>query len=193
MTHAHKEIEVRFLEVDVSALTARLKELGAEDKGADLLRETIFYDQDLEWNRTAERFVRVRRSKEGVEVTYKRFHYVGVDGAEEVQFNCDNEEMAILFLERVGLRKYRVQEKKRHQYFLDGVMVEFVTWPGVPTLLEIEGESEGMLRYSAEKLGLDWKNVFLEHNRAVIEKYLNTPSGVYPPGGYRIYTFEKME
>lgn len=60
----HREIEVRFLEIDEAALKARLHELGAEDQGEHLLKEVICYDEALVW-RDEQKFVRLRE-RDGV-------------------------------------------------------------------------------------------------------------------------------
>src|SRR5207249_4825191 len=67
----HTEIEARFLDIDVPATISRLHRLGAQDLGEDLLRETIFYDQELAWQQSGRTLVRVRESRDGVVVSYK--------------------------------------------------------------------------------------------------------------------------
>jgi hypothetical protein len=45
----YREIEVRFLEIDVDAILKKLHAMGAADEGEDFFREIIFYDKAGHW------------------------------------------------------------------------------------------------------------------------------------------------
>src|SRR6185295_10920538 len=86
------EIEVKFLEIDVPAVQAKIAGLGAEDLGEDLLEEVIFYDKGLVWVEEREqyqRFVRLRRNRQGTFLTYKNMP-VGQDYATELETKVDD-------------------------------------------------------------------------------------------------------
>jgi len=139
------EIEARFLEVDVSALVRRLREIGAEDRGEDLLKETIFYDQELAWQRSGRVFVRVRESRNGVSVSYKNALEDSASGTQEIEFTADDREAVEQFLAMVGLVAFRRQEKKRHAFRLNGISIDIDTWPQIPSYAEIEGPVSAQL------------------------------------------------
>ncbi|MFC1801858.1 hypothetical protein ACFLY7_00225 [Patescibacteria group bacterium] len=65
-----KELEVRFLEIDVPKLKEKLYQLGAIDNGEELLKETIFFDKNENFNK-CRWFVRTRQTSKGVWLTYK--------------------------------------------------------------------------------------------------------------------------
>lgn len=183
----HKEIEVRFLEIDPSDISQRLRSLGAIDHGEDLLEEVIFYDRDLSW-RDSGKFVRLRKNKNGVFLTYKHHMSETAEGTEEIEFTVGDINKAEVFLERLGLVAYRHQQKKRHSFQLGEVVADIDTWPKIPTYIELEGPTEESLKQAAAKLNLDWQNVVLENARLVIENRYNIPVG-----NMKWFTFDKFE
>lgn len=187
--HVDREIEARFIEVDELALKHKLSTLGAEDFGEDFLEEIIFYDQAGRWQHDEKKFVRIRRTNKGTFVTFKHNQEDSATGTQELEFQAaaDQEHKIEKFLEAVGLVSYRVQQKKRHSYKLDNVLVEFDTWPVIPTYVELEGESEEALKSVAAKLGLDWSKAIFESARFVIEKYYDIPVSQY-----KYFTFDKV-
>lgn len=185
----HKEIEVRFLEIDKDALVARLRELGAKDGGEDMLEEVICYDKALEWRKpTGKEIVRLRTIGSRSVLAYKCRYSLTVDGVEEIEFEVSDPGKAILFLDRLGYPAYRLQQKRRHTFMLDGVTVDIDTWPRVPTYVELEGEHEESLRNVAEKLGLEWSDAVLESPRTVIEERYGIPVGTMS-----WFTFDRFE
>ncbi len=183
----HKEIEVRFLEIDPDTLIKRLRDLKAVDYGEDILEETIFYDKGLKWQSSG-KFVRLRKNKTGVFLTYKHHLSETVGGAEEIEFIIGDMSKAETFLERLGLVAYRHQQKKRHSFQLGEVVADIDTWPRIPTYIELEGPTEESLKQVATKLNLDWRNVVLENARLVIENRYHIPVG-----NMKWFTFDKFE
>jgi len=182
------EIEVRFIEVNVSELTNKLVLLGARDEGEDSLEEIIFYDKDLTWQAYGRKFVRIRKTNKGIFVTYKHQAVDSATGTEEIEFRIENIETMVKFLERIGLVAYRRQQKKRHKFLLGDVIVDFDTWPKVPTYVELEGPSEEALKRAARDLGFDWGKVIFENPRALIKKYYSIPVE-----NLRWFTFDRIE
>ncbi len=70
-TPDHKEIEVRFLEIDKEALIKKLHELGAKDLGEDLLSEIIIYDKEFTWRDGGKSLLRLRTRNNKTELTFK--------------------------------------------------------------------------------------------------------------------------
>lgn len=183
----HKEIEVRFLEIDKPALIARLRELNAEDLGEELLEEVIVYDESLSW-RDSRKVLRVRTRGEKVTMTYKQHKEASAEGTEEIELDVSDKGKAVALLERLGFVAYRHQEKYRHTFRLGEVMVDIDTWPKIPTYVELEGPSEDALREAAQLLGLDWAGVTLIDAKRVIEEVYHIPVG-----HLRWFTFDRIE
>ncbi len=188
MNTENREIEVRFLEINKEELIAKLISLGAEDKGEELLSETIFYDKDGVWQNEGKKMVRVRSNSKGTRVTYKNQFEHSATGTIELEFGVDDATQAHTFLEAVGLIAYRKQEKKRHTLQLGDVTADIDTWPKIPTLIELEGPSEQALKEAAQALNLSWDTAVFENPRIVIEKYYNIPVG-----HLKHFTFDKIE
>lgn len=182
----HREIEVRFLEVDKESLTAKLAALGAENLGEELLTEIIFYDKENTWP-DQNRLVRLRSGKNGTIMAYKHHQNASVDGTHEVEIPVADIHTGQAFLEGIGLIAYRHQEKKRHTFTLDGTTIDFDTWPNIPTFVELEGQSEQALKDIAQKLELDWTQGDFTSARSVIEnKYGIMVSKL------KVYTFREQ-
>lgn len=183
----NKEIECRFLEIDKEALIKKLLELGAKDKGEELLEETIIYDQELKW-RDINKRLRIRKDGGKIFLTFKETKEHTVDGTDEIELEINDYEKAELLFERIGLRPYRHQQKKRHTFLLNGVICDIDTWPRIPPFVELEGNSEEELKATAKLLGYDWKDVVFHNPKWVIENVYNIPVGTLS-----WFTFDRYE
>jgi adenylate cyclase class 2 len=184
----YREIEVRFLEIDKDALIAKLRELGAEDLGEDLLDEKIIYDKELTWRDGVKKLLRMRTQKGRTMLTYKHRVEMSAEGTEEIEFEVQDTVAAQALLERLGYEMYRAQQKMRHSFHLGEVIVDIDTWPKIPTYVELEGPSVEALQEAAVLLGLDWKYVELRNPRRIIEDDYGIPVG-----NMRWFTFDKFE
>jgi adenylate cyclase class 2 len=164
------EIETRFLEIDKEKLVLKLKSLNAVDMGEVKLNEIIFYDKDLNWM-NENKFIRLRKKNDSIKLTFKSNKEQKVDSAKEIEFSVSSMDDAKLFLEAVGFVQYRIVEKYRHTFKLDGVTLDIDTWPKIPVYVELEGNSVEDLKKVADKLGLAWKNRFDGDARYVFKKY----------------------
>ncbi len=169
-----QEIEVRFLKTTPKQLAVKLKKLRAIDKGEILLEEVIFYDQDQKW-RDEHKFVRIRKSGDTVTMTYKHNTGQTIDSMEEIEVEIDDFDDGIQIIEATGLQIVRRQQKRRHTFILGEVTLDFDTWPGLATYLELEGPNEKSLQEAASSLGLDWKDVVTLDARSIIEQIYGVP------------------
>lgn len=186
MNIKNREIEARFLEIDLPDLLQKLKKLKAKDYGQDLYKELIFADKKLTWKKE-QKFVRLRKTSGKIYLAYKHHKKATIDGTVEIEFEVTNLEKAKEFLISLGLVCYREQEKKRHKFKLDNVILDIDTWPKIPTYLEIEGNSEKTVREVAEKLGLDFSKALFVDAKGIIEKYYKIPVSTY-----KYFTFDKI-
>lgn len=182
---SNQEIEVRFLEVDKESLIKKLNDLGAQNRGEDTLEEIIFYDKEQTWK---DKFVRLRKTKDLITMTYKHHKSETVEGAEEIEFCVSDIIKAEEFLEKIGLVAFRHQQKKRHTFFLNEVIVDIDTWPKIPTYVELEGGSESLIKKVAHELNLNWEDAIFENARTVIEKRYKIPVG-----SMKWFTFDRFE
>lgn len=186
-TRSTREIEAKFLDVDVPALQARLIGLGANDLGKEMYRERTFHF-DAQNIDASDRIVRLRATSKGIFLCYKHWQENTVDGTEEIEFGIDDLELATLFVQRLGLTFTREQELKRQNFQLDAVSFEFNTWPTAPTIVGVEGPSEMVVRAVVEQVGLNWEDAIFENTLRTLVDRFNIPVDTY-----RIFTFEKLE
>lgn len=181
------ELEVRFINLDIPSIKQKLKELGAKNHGEDFLREVMIYDKDFTW-REERKVVRIRKTKKQTLVAFKHHSTTGSTHAKEIEFEVTDGEKVQQFLEAIGLKTYRIQEKKRHTYTLSNVTIDIDTWPTMPPYIELEGKSEKELKDLASLLGIDWKDVILRDAAYVIKHYYNIPVL-----DLKLFTFDKIE
>lgn len=183
----NREVEARFLEIDVLPMVQKLLTIGAKDMGEELLEETIFYDKDKKWIEE-KKVVRLRKTPTKQTLTYKHNQKDAADGTEEIEMPIEDLAKAKILLEALGLVQYRIQEKKRRIFLWDGVEISIDEHPMVPPYLEIEGPSENLLIDAARALELDWRNAHFESSRDFIEKIYQIPLSKLS-----VYTFKKIE
>ena len=190
MVPKHEEIEAVFLEIDKDDIERRLVTIGAERIGDALYRHTAFdypdyrLDGDNAW-------IRLRDEGDKVALAYKR--RLGVTshdgstndvGMEEIEIEVDDYEMTKMLLAKLGLIEKHEGEKKRTRWKKGDVEFDIDTWPGIPTLLEIEAPSWNEVDRMAEALGLRKKDRKICSINEIYRQY-----GI-EVNDYRKFTFE---
>ena len=165
-----KEIETRFLDINKEELVKKLASLGAEDKGEEKLEEIIFHAADGSWI-GKRKFVRLRKTKDGIKLNYKENVEQTVDSAREIELEVSDMDKCSEFFEKIGLKKMRELEKYRHTFKLGDVTIDIDTWPKIPTYAEIEGPSVKSLKELSAKLDMDWEKRFDGDAREVFKRY----------------------
>mgnify|MGYP001600274971 FL=1 len=165
-----EEIETRFLDIDKDELVKKLVSFGAIDKGEEKLEETTFYSADGSWV-GKHKFVRLRKTKDKIKLTYKENAEQTVDSAREIEFEVSDLDKCSKFFEKVGLKEIRKLEKYRHSFELGDVVVDIDSWPKIPVYMEIEGSSVESLKNFCDKLGFDWEKRFDGDGREVFRHY----------------------
>lgn len=165
----NREIEVRFLEIDKKRLIARLQQLGAQDAGELLLEESIFYDAAGTW-KNQKKHARIRNTGKEVFLTYKHNQSATAQGTQEIEIAISDAKKARDLLETLGLVLSRQQQKRRHSFRLNNVIIDIDTWPKVPTYVELEGSSEDAIKQAAASLNLDWAKVELRYPPQVLRE-----------------------
>lgn len=165
-----KEIETRFLEIDKDELVKKLVSLGALDEGEEKLEEMIFYDEAMTWKRK-NKFVRLRKTKGKVKLTYKSNVEQTVDSAREIELEVSDLQKCSELFENIGLKIIRRLEKCRHTFRLSDVVIDIDTWPKIPIYAEIEGQSAEALKRVCGQLGFDWEKRFDGDAREVYRHY----------------------
>lgn len=154
-----EEIEVKFLDINVSALEKKLISLGAKKVLDFLFRRRVFDYPDL---RLAENhsWVRLRDEGEKITLTYKRRFGTGEKfkdgGMHEIEVNVNDFEKTAELLKSIGMVEKFYEENKRVKYILDDVEYCIDEWPLIPAYLEIEGKDWGSVKEATEKINFNW-------------------------------------
>lgn len=153
MCGMEKEIEVKFLDIDVSDIRKKLASVGGtcQQPMRDLRRVVI---QNEATGRNS--YLRVRDEGDKTTLTYKVFESLSLHGANEIETTVGDFDTAVRILTAVGLKPESSQESRRETWKLDGAEVVIDEWPWLKPYIEIEGESEKIVREAAVKLGFDW-------------------------------------
>ena len=154
-----RETEAKILEVAVCELTGKLEELGAE-KLFDGKVETVFFDfPDHRLTRTG-RLLRLRTLEDKLLLTFKGA--IEQEGKakvrEELELELKDQDTMRSILLELGLEELGHSGKHRISYLLrrpgdDSVRLEIDTLPGIPSFLEIEADSYGVIEEMALELG----------------------------------------
>lgn len=153
------EIEVKVLDIDKESLVKKLNDINATLVKKEFQNNYMF---DYPDNRFFSKggYVRIRKSisildkKEKIILTFKEL--ISKDKfkvSKEIEFKADDFDSAKNFLEALGLKLFRVDEKFRQSYKLDEGLIEIDTWAGVPTYFEAEAENEEKVEILLNKLG----------------------------------------
>ena len=187
MSKGNIEHEVRFLEINEKEVIDKLVILGAKDCGNEIMKEVIFDNKELSLEKQ-NKFVRLRKDQFGIWLAYKHHQDFKIGGTVEVEFKVDDFDKAIILMELIGLVAVRTQEKRRHRFMLNNSEIDITEWPTVPTLLEIEADSEDTIKKTADMLGLDWNNTYYKDNKYVLEERYGIPFT-----SLKVFTFDKIE
>lgn len=143
-----KEIEVKVLNINKKNILEKLKSINANLIKKEFQRNIIFdYADNRLFNSGG--YVRIREAnsfidnKKSIIVTFKEL--ISKDKfkiSEEIEFETNNVNETTKFLEKLGLKIFRIDEKFRESYKIDFGLVEIDTWAGVPTYLEVEAINE---------------------------------------------------
>lgn len=150
------EIEAKFLDIDKEELRRSLKANNAIQVHSEFLMKRKNFDYPDTRLEKVGGWIRVRDEGDKVTLAYKQLVDRTIEGTREISLFVEDFEKISNLLLAIGLNNKSYQETKRERWEMDGVEVTIDTWPWIPTFVELEGESEEMLKSVAKKLSLDW-------------------------------------
>jgi adenylate cyclase, class 2 len=143
------EFEAKFLDIDVPTLRARLSELGATLTHPErLMRRAVFHPPVA----MPGAWARVRDEGDRITMSLKQVTGERIEDQREAELVIDDFDRGREFLRSLGAREKAYQETRRESYSLDGVSVDIDTWPGLAPYVEIEAESESIVREISRRL-----------------------------------------
>lgn len=145
------EFEIRVLEINIEEMIKKVEKLGGTKVG-EYDQKRYVYDlkpaQDNKW-------IRLRTNGIETTLTYKNIESNTIDGTKEVEIKVDSFEVTNEFLNNIGFIAKGYQENKRIRYLLNGVEIDFDSWPLIPPYMEIEGKDEESINSILDKLNVN--------------------------------------
>lgn len=113
------------------------------------------------FHNNSKKWIRLRKTNKKTTLTVK--HILADNGTSlqqmmETEMEVPSIKEANDFLQALGYSHKSYQEKRRTSYILDNHEIDIDTWPGLPTYMEIEGESEEDLNKILNLLGYSMKD-----------------------------------
>ncbi len=172
-----KEIEARFLNIDIDAMRAKLKKLKAKRIHPLMLyRRYIFHLQ----NKEERGYARVRQEDKNITMTIKK--YGANKYASEYEVELDESislEDARNFMIGAGFVQKAYHETLREKWKVPSVneiVIDVI--PGLPPYIEIEATSEEKMLNMCSKLGLSIENAKYGAYGKQFDEYYGIPQSV---------------
>ena len=153
------EIEVKFVDVDIDDIRARLETTGAVCEQPMRLMRRVLIEEE---HHAAERsFIRIRDEGDKVTLCFKRRTLpdaeTTINSVHELETTVGDSDTTVKIFQEAGWDYITYQESRRETWHLGDVEVVIDEWPWLAPMIEIEGSSEEAVRAAASKLGFDWQ------------------------------------
>ncbi len=126
------------------------------------------------FHNNSKKWIRVRQTNDKTTIAVKHIlapNKTNLQQMLETEIEVASIKEANNLLEALGFAYKSYQEKERITYILDGYELDIDTWPGIPTYVEVEGESEEDLEKILNKIGYSMKDTVSCTADEVYEKY----------------------
>ncbi len=153
------EIEATFLNVNKDKMRATLKEVGAVLKKPEFMQRRVVFHLPT-GHEIKGGWLRVRDESDKVTMSLKVIDGDRIEDQKEACIKIDNFDEGVAILSLIGCEKKAYQESKRELWLLDGVEVTIDEWPFLEPYVEVEGETEEIVKEVSEKLGFDYSKAY---------------------------------
>jgi len=165
------EYEATFIKINKKEIKKRL-----EDSGAKLIRKEYLQKRAVfllpKGNEINGGWLRVRDEGDKITMSLKIVDGDKIHDQKEVMLQVDNFEEAKKFLVSIGCEEKAYQESKRELWKLDDVEITVDEWPFLEPFVEVEGNSEEVVKAVSKKIGFDYgKAKFCAVDTLYSEKY----------------------
>lgn len=154
------ETEVKFLDVDLDEVRAKLENLGAVcEQPMRMMRRSLIEEAH---HTKQNAFIRIRDEGNRTTMTYKQFDdEFAIGGVKEVEIEVSSFDDAVKLLEYAGWPPITYQESRRETWTLGDAEIVLDEWPWIPPYIEVEAPSEEIVRSTAERLGFVWEDAVM--------------------------------
>ena len=166
------EIEVKFLNVDIDDVRARLKAANATLEQPMRLMRRVLIEEDH--HAADNSFLRIRDEGDRTTLTFKRRtktdSQTTIDSTKEIETTVGDFQTAVDIFKEAGWQYTTYQESRRETWHLDEAEVVIDEWPWIRPYIEIEAETEDTVRSVAKALGFDWSGAVFGSVDVVYER-----------------------
>ncbi len=168
------EIEATFTAVDKDVMRDKFKNAGFELYIPEyMMLRKVFDFSGIAPGRN--KFGRVRKEADKITMTIKEIRGAGINDTFEVELVVNDFDAACTFFEECGMKMKSYQETLREVWTRDGIEATIDTWPGLKPFVEIEGESEEIVRKASQDLGFDFNDALFGSVDVFYKKELDIP------------------
>lgn len=166
------EIEVKFVDVNIDDVRARLERAGAqlEHPMRDMRRALI----EEEHHAAQNMFIRIRDEGDKVTLTLKKktksLVESTIDSTYEIETTVGDFDTTVELFEVAGWHYTTYQESRRETWKYQGVEVVIDEWPWISPYIEIEGETQEEVRAAAADLDFDWDQAVFGSVNVIYER-----------------------
>ncbi|MDR1476644.1 MAG: CYTH domain-containing protein [Rickettsiales bacterium] len=167
------EIEIKFYPVDKDDARTRFARAGFRLASPEFMmtRSTFDLSHIGKWT-----WGRVRREHDRITMSIKRVSdNDSITGTSESQVVIDSFEGGGAFMEAAGFQPKSFQETLREIWTRGSVEATIDTWPGLEPFVEIEGESEELVKGAAADLGFDMSDALFGATDTIYKKFFGIP------------------
>ena len=170
-----KEIEATYLSVDKEDVRKKLTVAGFVLQTPEyMMRRKTFDFSRVAPNRN--KWGRVRQEADKVTMTVKEVRGSGINDTYEVELVVNDFNTASDFFEACDIPAKAFQENMREVWKREGVEATINTWPCLNPFVEVEAETEELVRQVSGELGFDFTKAVFGSIDIVYEKELGIPA-----------------
>mgnify|MGYP001611946473 FL=1 len=172
------EYEATFTNIDKNEVRERFRQAGAELIRPEYLQKRIpFYLPKEKLSKDS--WLRVRDEGDKITLSLKVIDGERIENQKEICLEINNFDDAVELLKAIGCEPKSYQETKRELWKLDGVDITIDEWPFLEPFVEIEGDSEEVVKEVSKKLGFNYADaLFCAISKLYQMKYNITPDRI---------------
>ena len=154
------EIEAKFIDVNVDTIRGLLTSVGAVlEQPMRLMKRALIEEPHHILENS---FIRIRDEGDKTTLTFKRRslpdELTTVDSTKEIETTVGDFDTTVEIFAEAGWMYITLQESRRETWKLGEAEIVIDEWPWVQPYIEIEAETEEIVRDATRKLGFDWED-----------------------------------
>lgn len=165
------EIEAKWIAPNLEEVRTRLKSLGAVLIYPECMMKRRTFDFPDETLGKVGGWIRVRDEGNKITLSYKQLNDRTLHGTKEVTVVVSDFIQTCTLLEAIGLLIKSNQETRRETWSYGDCEITLDTWPWIPSVVEIEGKSEDVVKKAVGELGFKWSEAMYGSIENVYHKY----------------------